>query len=179
MNSTKMILFTILVSMGLILSFNHSANAQFMADYVTEAGDITFGVGISNGSSVGHLENSEFGITLQVFYGITEEIRGGVDYTYYFIGERDLNASEFNLNGHYFFRNRDNVIVYALGGINISSVDGDEERWGPDVDSRRFGLNAGVGLELDFGSFSLFGEPKLTLGGWTQFMITAGARVRL
>jgi len=179
MNSAKMILFTILISMGLILSFNHSANAQFMADYVTEPGDITFSAGLSNGSSVGHLENSELGITFQVFYGITEEIRGGVDYTYYFIGERDLNASEFNLNGHYFFRNRDNVIVYGLGGINISRVTGDREVWGENVDSRRYGINAGVGLELDFGSFSIFGEPKVTLGGWTQFMVTAGARIRL
>jgi len=179
MNSAKMIFFTILLSMGLILGFNHSANAQYMFNYVTEPGDITFGAGISNGSSVGHLENSEFGITLQIFYGITEEIRGGFDYTYYFIGERDLNASEFNFNGHYFFRNRDNIIVYALGGINISSVEGDEERWGANVDSRRIGLNAGVGLELDFGSFSIFGEPKVTLGGWTQFMITAGVRFRL
>lgn len=179
MNSAKMILFTILVPMGLILSFNHSANAQFMQDYVTEAGDITLAAGVSNGSSVGHLENSEFGLTFQIFYGVTEEIRGGVDYTFYLIGERDLRASEFNINAHYFIRNRDNVIVYGLGGINISSVTGDSERWGNNVESRRFGLNAGVGLEIDFESFSIFGEPKFTLGGWTQLMMTAGARMRL
>lgn len=179
MKRAKMILFTILVSMGLILSFTHSANAQFIPDYVTEPGDITLGAGLSNGSSVGHLENSEIGITLQVLYGLTEEFRGGVDYTYYFIGENDLTASEFNINSHYFFRNRDNVIVYGLGGINISRVTGDSEIWDENVESRRFGINAGVGLELDFGNFSIFGEPKFTLGGWTQFMITAGARIRL
>lgn len=178
MKSAKLLLITILVSICLILGFNHSAKAQFLPDYVTEPGDITLSAGLSNGSSVGHLENSEFGATFQIFYTVTEEIRGGVDYTYYFIGERDLRANEFNINAHYLFRNRDNVILYGLGGINISRVTGDRELWG-NVDSRRFGLNAGVGLELDFGNFAIFGEPKFTLGGWTQLMMTGGVRTRI
>jgi len=179
MNSVKKLLFASIISMCLMLSFSNDTKAQLLINYVTEPGDITFAGGLSTGSSVGHLENSEFGLTLQIFYGITQEIRGGIDYTYYFIGERQLDANEFNINAHYFFRNRDNVIVYGLGGINISRVVGEEERWGPDVDSRRFGLNAGVGLEIVAGNISLFGEPKFTLGGWNQFLITAGVRYRL
>jgi len=179
MNYVKKLLLTIILSMCLTLSFSYATKAQFLVNYVTEPGDITFAGALSNGTSVGFLEDSEFGLTLQLFYGITEEIRGGVDYTYYFIGERDLNANEFNINAHYFFRNRDNVIVYALGGLNISRVVGEEERWGPNVDSRNFGLNAGVGLEIEVGDIALFGEPKFTLGGWNQFLLTAGVRYRL
>lgn len=179
MENVKKLLLIIFLSMCLTLSFSNITKGQFLVDYVTEPGDITFAGGLSSGSSVGFMEESEFGLTLQLFYGITEEIRGGVDYTYYFIGERQLSANEFNLNAHYFFRNRDNVIVYALGGINISRVEGEEERWGPNVDSRNFGLNAGVGLEIEVGNISLFGEPKFTLGGWNQFLITAGVRYRL
>jgi len=175
MNKMIHFLITTLLSLLYILSFSSSANAQLTA---TQVGDITLGAALSNGTSVGHMSESEFGITLQIYYGITEEIRGGASYTYYFISENDLGASEFNLDGHYFFRNRDNVIVYGLGGLNLSRIQAESEVWG-NVGRSNIGLNAGVGLEIGIGSISLFGEPKFTLGGWNQFLLTAGVRLRL
>ncbi|MEX1063300.1 MAG: hypothetical protein WEC12_06830 [Balneolaceae bacterium] len=166
--------FTGLIVLFHLSGFNQPANAQF----VTDVGDITMGAGISQGSSVGHLGDSEFGVTMQIFYGISEQIRGGGGYTYYFIGEDDLGANEFNFDGHYLFRNRDNALFYGLAGINISRILADGDTW-ENVSDRRFGLNAGVGLEYDLGNFSLFGEPKFTIGGWSQFLITAGARLRI
>ncbi len=165
---------SVIISLFYILSFSHSANAQL----VTESGDLTLGAGLSYGSSVGHLGSSELGVTLQIYYGIIEEIRGGVDYTYYYISENNLGASELNLDGHYFFRNRDNVIIYGLGGLNLSIINADPDVWG-NISSRKIGLNAGVGLEYDLGNFSLYGEPKFTLGGWNQFLVTAGVRLRI
>ncbi len=162
------------------LNFNQSVNAQPLTyeQPVTQVGDLTLGAGLSYGTSVGHLGNSEIGVTLQLYYGIIEEVRAGVEYTYYFIGENKLGASEFNLNGHYFIRNRDNLIIYGLGGLNLSRINADSDVWG-NISSSDIGLNAGIGLEYDFGNFSLFAEPKFTLGGWNQFMTTVGAKLRI
>lgn len=177
MNRVIQCLVTILFSLLITFSSNHTADAQIGFDRATETGDITFGAALSRGSSVGHLEESEFGVTLQIYYGITEEIRGGASYTYYIISENDLGASEFNLDGHYFFRNRDNVIVYGLGGLNISRIQAESETWG-NISRSNIGINAGVGLEIGLGNIALFGEPKFTIAGWNQFLITAGVRLR-
>jgi len=167
-----------------LFSFNLSAAAQqqqqqqVQVQQVTEPGDLTLGAGLSYGSKVGHLENGEIGITFHVLYMITESIRGGADYTYYFIGENNLGASEMNLNGHYFIRNRDNLMIYGLGGLNLSKISANSDVWG-NVSSNNIGINAGIGLEYDIGNFSLFAEPKFTLGGWNQFQTTAGLRLRI
>ena len=168
------VLLTVMLALVYTVSFNQEANAQ----PVSRVGDLTFGAGLSRGNSVGHLENIEYGINLHVYYGILEDVNAGVDYTYYLIGENDLGASEINVNGHYFFRNRENLIIYGLGGLNFSSVQADSDVWG-NVSSNNIGINAGVGLEYDFGNFAIYGEPKYTLGGWNQLMVTVGARLRL
>ncbi len=159
-----------------LFSFNLSAAAQ--QQQVIQPGDLTLGAGLSYGSKVGHLENSEIGITFHLLYMITESIRGGVDYTYYLIGENDLGASEMNLNGHYFIRNRDHLMIYGLGGLNLSRIKADSDIWG-NVGSNKIGINAGIGIEFDIRNFTLFGEPKFTLGGWNQFQTTVGLRLRI
>ncbi len=180
MKKVKNFLPAVLIFLLFLLNFNQSANAQPVThgQPVTYVGDLTLGAGLSYGTSVGHLGNSEIGVTLQMYYGITEEVRAGVQYTYYFIGESGLGASEFNLNGHYFIRNRDDLIIYGLGGVNLSRINADSDVWG-NVSSSNIGLNAGIGLEYDFGNFSVFAEPKFTLGGWNQLMTTVGAKLRI
>lgn len=148
-------------------------------NYMNQPGDITFGAGISSGSGVGFLDNQEYGITAQFYYVVTEKIRAGADFTYYFIGERQLTANELNFNGHYFIRNRDGISLYGLGGINISNTSGDAEKWDDDPDTRKLGLNLGAGLELEIGNVSVFGEPKYTVLGWNQFLLTGGVRYSL
>jgi len=180
MKKATQILSTVLILLLFQLHFNQSANAQAVANGVpvTYVGDLTLGAGLSYGSSVGHLDNSEIGITFQAYFGIIEEVRAGIEYTYYFISESNLGASEFNLNGHYFIRNRDNLIVYGVGGLNFSRVSAESDVW-ENVSTSRIGLNAGIGLEYDFGNFSIFAEPKYTLGGWNQLMTTIGLKMRI
>lgn len=174
----------VITALFVSLSFfliNESADAQDWGDsrMVTNPGDITFGVGLTQGSSTGLLENAETGLTGQVYFTVNDEFRGGIDFTYYLIGERELNANELNFNVHYFVRNRNRLAVYGLGGINISNTSGSESRWlerEGDPDTRKAGLNIGGGLEFRAGNISIFGEPKLTLLGFNQFAITGGIR---
>jgi len=179
----KILAFTISTtfSIFLLFTFHNNANAQSLDDsiLVTNPGDITFGAGITAGTSTGLLGNSETGLTGQIYYTVTDEFRGGVDFTYYLIGERQLNANELNFNVHYFVRNRNSLTLYGLGGINITNTSGSRARWleeEGDPDTRKVGLNLGGGLEIRVGNLVLYGEPKLTLLGGSQFAATAGLR---
>lgn len=179
----KLIAFTIsaLFALFILFSINESADAQDLGDsmLVTNPGDITFGAGFIRGSSTGLLENTETGINGQIFFTVTEEFRGGADFTYYFIGERELNANELNFNVHYFLRNRNRLTMYGLGGINISNTSGSNDRWlerEGDPDTQKVGLNIGGGIDFRVGNLSIFGEPKLTLLGFNQFAMTGGVR---
>lgn len=167
----------------LLFSANEQVHAQYSENsiHVTNPGDVTFGVGLTRGSSTGFLENAEFGLTGQIYYTINEEFRSGVDFTYYFIGERELSANELNFNVHYFVRNRDGLTLYGLGGINISNTSGSDQVWRVErelgnPDTRKLGLNAGAGLEMSIGNIVVYGEPKITLFGWNQFVLTGGVR---
>lgn len=183
MNKPLILLLTSALTLLLFFSANEHVQAQYFDDYtlVTDPGDIAIGVGLTRGSSTGFLENAEVGLTGQINFTVTEEFRGGVDFTYYLIGERELSANELNFNVHYFVRNRGNLAVYGLGGINISNTSGSDQLWRVErdlgnPDTRKFGLNAGAGLEVRFGDLVVFGEPKLTLLGGSQFALTGGVR---
>jgi hypothetical protein len=183
MNKPLTFILTSAITLFFVFSATERVQSQYLEDsiLVTNPGDITFGAGLTHGSSTGLLGNAEFGLTGQIFYTVTEYFRGGVDFTYYLIGERDLNANELNFNVHYFARNRGSLTFYGLGGINISNTSGiyqlwREERGLGNPDTRKIGLNAGVGLEIPFGNLIVYGEPKLTLFGGSQFVLTAGLR---
>ncbi len=183
MNKIFTIIFTSVFSLFLLFSVTERTQAQYLEDsqLVTDPGDITFGLGLTQGTSTGLLENAEFGLTAQLYFTITEIIRAGADFTYYSIGERDLGANELNFNAHYLIRNRGSLVFYGLGGINISNTSGSDERWRVERDigdpnTRKLGLNAGVGLDLRFGNLMVFGESKATLFGGSQFVLTGGVR---
>ena len=183
MNKLLILILTSAFALFLLLSTTEYAQAQYYDDsiLVTNPGDITFGAGLTYGTSTGFLGNAETGLTGQIYYTVNEEFRGGIDFTYYFIGERELSANELNFNVHYFVRNRDRLTLYGLGGINISNTSGSDQLWRVEremgtPDTRKLGLNAGAGLEIHFGDLAVYGEPKLTLLGWNQFALTGGVR---
>ena len=86
---------------------------------------------------------------------------------------------EFNGNGQYDLQEQEERRIYALGGINYSWVtvsggdDVAEVGWTSGGDA---GFNVGAGGELVTGFGRLFGEAKLTLGGFGQLGILAGLR---
>ncbi len=183
MNKQLAFILTSSFTLFFLFSATERAQSQYLEDsiLVTNPGDITLGAGLTRGTSTGFLENAEFGLTGQFYYTVTQDFRGGVDFTYYLIGERELSANELNFNVHYFARNRGSLTFYGLGGINVSNTSGSYQLWREErglgnPDTRKFGLNAGVGLEIPFGNLLVYGEPKLTLFGGSQFALTAGLR---
>jgi len=183
MNKPLTLILTSVLTIFFLFSANEHVQAQDLEDspLVTNPGDITIGVGLTRGTSTGFLENAEVGLTGQLYFTVTETFRGGVDFTYYLIGERDLSANELNFNVHYFVRNRGILTFYGLGGINISNTSGSDQLWRVErelgtPDTRKFGLNAGAGLEFRFSNLLVYGEPKLTLFGGSQFVLTGGIR---
>jgi len=186
MNKPLILILTSTLTLFLLFSTNARVQAQDYEDFplFTNPGDIAIGIGLTRGTSTGFLENAETGLTGQIYITITEEFRGGVDFTYYMIGERQLSANELNFNVHYFVRNRGNLSLYGLGGINISNTSGSDQLWRVErelgnPDTRKAGLNAGAGLEIRIRNIVVYGEPKLTLFGGSQFALTGGVRYML
>lgn len=175
------ILFVTVFIMG-THSFSQTATAQ------TQEGDFKIGAGLAFGSGVGFgsLDN-DLGIRVDGYYAFTEQIRGGGDFTFYFPkseGETDATVWELNFNANYIFLDEDGLLVYGLGGLNITglnletSITNEFGSFGGETSETEIGLNLGGGLEyaLDFADF--FAEAKLgNLGGNAdQFVLGAGLR---
>lgn len=183
MNKLLTLILTSAFALFLLFGTTEPVHAQYFEDskLVTNPGDITLGMGLTTGSNTGFLGNTETGLTGQLYFTVTEDYRGGIDFTYYLIEERELRANELNFNVHYFVRNRSNLALYGLGGINISNTSGSDQLWRVErelgnPDTRNYGLNIGAGLEVRLGNIVLYGEPKLTVFGWNQFVLTGGVR---
>jgi opacity protein-like surface antigen len=166
-------------------SLLHTAQAQ------VEEGEIKLGAGLAFGSGVGAFGNldNDIGIRIDGYYAITTEIRAGADFTFYFPkseGDIDLTVWELNFNGNYIFLDEDGLMVYGIGGLNLTGLTVDvpsqsfngQTFGGGSESETEFGLNLGAGLEyaLDFADF--FAEAKLgNLGGdANQFALGAGLR---
>lgn len=159
----------------LIIGTSSAVSAQAL---VTQEGDFTVGGSLSFGTNVGFLGGSEPGITLQGYYGITDEIRAGAGFTYYLISEEGLSATEFNIDGHYIFTNEDDLVLYGLAGLSFSSVSFDTGWGNVSASGSDTGFNLGGGVEYNLGQVFIFGEPKLTVGGFDQFNLSGGVRMR-
>lgn len=182
---TILIVTTIIFGISLI---GNTAHAQVEGSI--QEGDIKLGVGLAFGSGVGYggLDN-DLGIRADGYYAITPEIRAGADFTFYFPkseGEVDLTVWELNFNGNYVFLDEDGLILYGLGGINITGVTvdvpsqsfGGQTFGGGSSSDSEFGLNLGGGAEYALDFADLFGELKLSgLGGDAdQFVLGVGLR---
>jgi hypothetical protein len=140
---------------------------------VTQQGDITAGAGLSLTTGVGSGGSGEIGINGNGFYAITDEIRAGLGITIFF---GDFAPTQINIDGHYLFKNEDNLVLYGLAGLSYW-------RWTFDyifgtITTTTTGLNLGAGVEYVMDSFILFGEAKLVTIGGTPFNITGGIRLR-
>ena len=172
----KRLLTTGLIVVSLLFALNTAAMAQ--------TGDFKLGGGIV--LSTGALENSNldntFGIKVDGIYRLDENWRAGGDFTFYFPdseGDVDATVWELNFNGNYIFHEEEELMGYAIGGLNITSVSIDTPV-GESSESE-FGLNLGAGLEYSLDFADLFGEAKF--GGIgsdaDQFVFGAGFRFDL
>jgi len=164
MKKVTCILFVAFIS----LAFSNIATAQ-----------ISVGGGLAFGTEV-----EELGIQAGGVYTINEDFRAGADFIYYLTGDdSDFGANftwwEFNANGHYLFLSEEDMIVYALGGLNFASFSYDfnfEGFGGGSVSETEIGLNVGAGIEYGLGFADLYGELKYALSSADQLVLSAGLR---
>lgn len=117
----------------------------------------------------------DLGLSVDGYYGITAEIRAGAKFTYYFVEDvagTTVNFSTLDLNGNYFFYEKDMIRAYGIAGLNFafSSVG--------NTSNSELGLNIGAGGEyaMDFGN--IFAELTFAGLGGNADNIVLGAGVR-
>lgn len=166
----KSTLFGIFVSLGLAFSAQAQEQTRIgaMLAYGTEIENI--GVGV----------NAEF--------PIIENLTISPSFIYFFPKEEyivKINWFEVNANADYYFVNQDNMSVYALGGLNYSSVkvsfDDNYGIFGNSSSSDgRFGLNLGGGINFKIGGNIIpFAELKYVIIDGGQLVAGAGVKFNL
>lgn len=158
----------------LILTFLvTNANAQ--------EGNIEVGPGLVYGGQI-----EKLGLKVDGYYTINEQIRAGIDLSYFFpesstIFGTDITSNFFTIDllGNYFFYNKDEFSAYGLAGINLAFAS--VKVGGNKTSNNEVGLTLGGGAEymMDFGN--IFGELRLAgLGGDAdQLVIGAGVRLKI
>jgi opacity protein-like surface antigen len=170
----KRIIISGFVTIALLLSLSTVSSGQ--------SSDFKLGGGLvlSTGSApTGTLDNT-FGFRADGVYSIDEQWRAAADFTFYLPDEQGptkLTVWEINFNAHYLINQQNDLTVYGLGGLNITSVN-----FSPGISpGSEFGLNLGAGLEYTLSFANLFGEAKF--GGIgadaDQFVFGTGLRFAL
>jgi opacity protein-like surface antigen len=135
----------------------------------TAVAQTTVGGGLAYGENI-----EEIGLKIDGIYTINEDFRAGADIIYYFTGE-GITFWELNLNGNYLFVKEDDLIVYALAGINYARQSFDFDGMN-DVSNSELGLNIGAGLEYDLDFAKLAPEIKYALSDYDQLVVSVGLR---
>jgi opacity protein-like surface antigen len=169
-----------IISRVILLSFLvfSASTAYAQSDNIKIGGGIILGTGVSGIDQV----DNNFGLKVDGIYTINEEFRAGADFGFYFPHEENgfkQTVWELNFNGNYVFHNQDALLLYGLGGINITNISFDQSNnqgFNISGSDSEFGLNVGGGLEygLDFGD--LFAELKYVLSDADQLVLGAGVR---
>lgn len=141
-----------------------------------------FGAFVAYGSEI---ENIGIGINAE--FPIMESLTIAPSFIYYFPKEEfgvKMNWMEFNANANYYFVNEENLGVYALGGLNYSSikVSFDDNLFGESYSASdgRFGLNLGAGANFNIGgSIVPFAELKYVVIDGGQLVAVAGVKFSL
>ncbi|PKD19447.1 hypothetical protein APR41_15925 [Salegentibacter salinarum] len=163
-----------LFSIILMLGFLSTTQAQ---EETRIGGFLAYGTEIEN-----------LGIGVNAEFPVMEKLSISPSVIYYFPKEEygfKMNWLEFNANANYYFLNNSDLGVYALGGLNYSSIKVSyDDSWGMggnfSASDGRFGLNLGGGLNFDIGSSILpFAEIKYVILDSGQLVASAGVKFKL
>lgn len=142
-------------------------------------------LGITAGASYG-LDMEEPAMRAGLTYFLTQELRAGVDFTYWLledalIEEEEIENTGYEINGnlHFLFLASRNFVFYGAGsaGIHFASTSSDIPEF--DTSDSEFAVGAGIGVEINFGMLSFFAEPKIFFSGYDQLKINGGLRLYL
>lgn len=143
--------------------------------------DTRLGIMIAYGSEI---ENVGLGVNAE--FPVMENLAIAPSFIYYFPQDNyfggDMNWWELNANANYYFVDNEDLGFYGLAGLNYSHVSLDyDTQWGSVDDSDgEFGLNLGVGANLNINSnITPFAEAKYVIIDGDQFVIAAGVRFNL
>lgn len=163
----KSTLFGILVSFGFVFSAQAQESTRIGAF-------LAYGTEIEN---IGIGANAEF--------PIIENLTISPSFIYYFPKEEygiKMNWFEVNANANYYFVTQDNMEVYALGGLNYSSIKVSYEDSGfgnYSSSDGRFGLNLGGGINFNMGRVTPFAELKYVIIDGGQLVAAAGVKFNI
>ena len=114
-------------------------------------------------------EIENIGIGANAEFPIMENLTISPSFIYYLPKEEygmKMNWFEVNANANYYFVSQDNMSVYALGGLNYSSVKVSfDDAWLGSYSSSAglFGLNLCGGVNFILGAFTPFAELKYAI----------------
>jgi hypothetical protein len=169
----KKILTTLLLIIGLSLFAHTNGFAQ-------QHGPTKLGAAIVYGSEV-----ETAGIQLGATFRVSPQFAIAPDIGIYFPDDDDTprfidSFFTINLNGHYIFEADDDYHIYALGGLNVSTIgfDSNDDAFDDDSESE-LGLNLGLGGEYHLDNLSLFSELKYIVSDFDQVVLAAGVRFPL
>ena len=127
----------------------------------------------------------DIGATIKAQTGITDDIDASVLLTYFFVDSgvdlpgfsSSASVIMIELNGQYNFEIGDGFKVYPLVGLNVGLISASFE--GPGIPKTSssdtdIGLNLGGGVNYALGSFDLWAEAKIVIGGIDDFVLQAG-----
>lgn len=125
------------------------------------------------------------GAGLRAQYGFTSNIRGALEYKYYFSRD-NRSAWEWNANAHYVFGSKDELVFYPLVGLKFTRQTYDFSGL-PEYNipafkksNNRLGLNLGFGSNIAIGE-KWFLQPEVSyefIKDYSQLVISAGVMYR-
>lgn len=133
-------------------------------------------------------EIESVGVGANAEFPIAENLTISPSLIYYFPREEygiKWSWLEVNANANYYFVNEESLGVYAIGGLNYSSikVSYDESLGfggGSSASDGEFGLNLGAGANFDLGgSITPFAELKYVIINGGQLVAGAGVKFSL
>lgn len=162
---------TIMVTLCMVTFSFLSVNAQE---------DTRLGAMLAYGTEIENI-----GIGANAEFPIMENLTISPSFIYYLPKEEygmKMNWFEINANANYYIVSQDNMSVYALGGLNYSSVKVSfDDAWLGSYSSSdgRFGLNLGGGVNFNLGGITPFAELKYVIIDGGQLVAGAGVKFNL
>lgn len=148
---------------------------MFQSTAYAQAHNMKLGIGVAYD---GEIETA--GLQAIAVFRISEELGIAPNITFYFPDNDETivdNYVAFNVDGHYIFSTDTDYHIYAIGGLNLTSVGYDvPDEITFDDSETELGLNIGIGGEYHLEGFSLYGDLKYVIGDLDRVVLAVGAR---
>lgn len=193
MKKTLLLVTVMLLSAGSIMAQEvvQEANKEVVQETAQEQSKIRLNAGLVYGTKAG-LDKGGIGLNIGGEYFFTEQISAAPSLTYFFKSKHETSSyygsfvssvqnTSVNLDGRYYFAEREGISFYGLAGLAIAStkavVKNSEGKVLADGSDSEVGVNLGAGLVYPYSEkFSLNGQIKYSTP-FKQLVLQAGVTV--